>query len=103
MSTKYDAAIVIRVAGIVLSIFSLSIAFIKPFDYVFTTVLVYSTLVTAAVLIMIGDLIVIKSAPEQEFSNKKQRQEALYDVITTALVVSLFVAFYMIPFFVRHL
>jgi len=103
MNKKYDAAIVIRIAGIILSIFSLSLAFIKPFDFVLNTVLVYLLLVGAALLIMIGDLIVIWSAPEEEFSTKKQRREAIYDVITTAAVVGLFVAFYVIPFFVEHL
>ena len=103
MNEKYDAALYIRITGIVLSIISLSLAFIKPFEFVLNTMLVYSLLVGAAVLIMIGDLIVIKSAPEEEFSTKKQRREAVYDVITTAVVVGLFIAFYVTPFFIEHL
>ncbi len=102
MNTKYDAAIWIRITGIIFSIISLSLAFIKPFDYILNTALVYILLVGAALLVMIGDLIVIKSAPEEEFSNKKQRQEAIYDVITTAVVVGLFAAFYVVPFYVQN-
>ena len=98
--TSYSTALYIRITGIVLSIFSLSLAFIKPFEYELNTGLVYGLLVAAAVLIMIGDLIVISSAPEEEYSNRKQRREALYDVITTALVVGLFVVFYAVPFFI---
>ncbi|MES2631206.1 MAG: hypothetical protein V4611_04580 [Patescibacteria group bacterium] len=103
MNSKYDAAIYIRIVGIILSIISLSLAFIKPFDFVLNTALVYSLLVGAAILIMIGDLIVIKSAPDEEFSNRKERKEAIYDVITTAIVVGLFVIFYVVPFFSEHL
>ena len=102
MNSKYDAAIYIRITGIILSIISLSFAFIKPFDFVLNTLSVYVLLVGAALLIMLGDLIVIKAAPEEEFSTKKQRKEAIYDVITTAVVVGLFVAFYVAPFLFEY-
>ena len=98
--TSYSVALYIRITGIILSIFSISLAFIKPFAYELNTGLVYGFLVAAAVLIMIGDLIVISAAPDEEYKNRKQRQEALYDVITTAIVVGLFVVFYVVPFFI---
>lgn len=98
--TSYGTALYIRIFGISLSIISLSLVFIKPFAFELNTALVYICLIAAAALIVIGDMIVINMSPNEEYTNRKQRQEALYDVITTAIVVGLFVVFYAVPFFI---
>lgn len=102
MNSKYDAAMYIRIFGVILSILSLSLVFIKPFEPILNTLLVYILLVGSAVTIIIGQLIVIGLSPEEEISNTEKRHEAIYDVLTTGAVVGLFVAFYVVPFLFAH-
>jgi hypothetical protein len=98
MSNKYAIAMGVRVTGIVLSIVSISIVLIKPFDFVLNTLLLNGLLILAALLIMVGELIVISIGSSEEIKSKKQRNEAVYDVITTGIVIVLYVIFYAIPF-----
>ena len=92
----------IRVAGIILSIVSIGIAIIKPFDFVTNSLLVSGILVLAALLIVIGELIVISMGSSEEIKNKKQKEEAVYDVVTTSLVIVLYCVFYVVPFLNRY-
>lgn len=92
----------IRVTGIILSIVSISIGLIKPFEFVVNSILVDVLLVSAAVLIMLGELIVISMGKSEEIKTSKQRGEAIYDVISTGVIVLLFVGIYVVPFFAKH-
>jgi len=93
----------IRVTGIVLSIISLSLALIKPFEYVTNSLLVSGLLVLAALLIIIGELLVISMGVSDEIKNRKQREESIYDIATTGLVVVLYVIFYFVPFLNKNI
>lgn len=98
MSNKYAVAMGIRVTGIVLSVVSISIALVKPFDFVLNTLLLNGLLILAALLIMIGEMIVISMGSSEEIKSKKQRNEAVYDVVTTGVVIILYTIFYATPF-----
>lgn len=102
MNLKYDAAMYIRIFGVVLSILSLSLVFIKPFEPVFNTLLIYLLLVMSALTIIIGQLVIIQIAPKEEIESIEKRHEAIYDVITTGTVVGLFVVFYVVPFLFKY-
>lgn len=92
----------VRIAGIVISIVSLVVLFFKPFEPTINTLIVYLLIIAAAVVMMIGQAIVYTYAPKEEIKNTEQRHEALYDLITTGVLVTLFAALYVIPYIVKH-
>jgi hypothetical protein len=102
MNKTYAMAMRIRIVGIVVSIVSLILAIIRPFEPVFNVGLVYFLLILSAVLIIVGQLIVIKFVPDEEFVTVHQRREAIYDVITTGLVMLIFIAIYVVPFVIKY-
>lgn len=102
MIDKEDAATFSRIAGIALSISSATIMFIRPFEPVANTLVVYFLLIGAAVLVMVGQLITIRLNQPDDFANQHKRHEAIYDVITIGLVMVLFVIFYVVPFMQKH-
>jgi len=102
MLDKEDTATLVRIAGIVLSIASSIVLFIKPFEYVTNTLTVYFLLIGAAVLVMIGQATTINLNREGELANHHKRHEAWYDLITIGLVMVLFILFYVIPFIQKN-
>jgi hypothetical protein len=102
MIDKLSIALLARIIGIVLSIASSVILFIKPFEMVTNTLTVYYLLIAAALFVMIGQLITIKANPVGEFENAHKRHEAAYDLFTVGLVMLLFIFFYVIPFTQTH-
>ncbi len=103
MSKTYDVAMRFRIAGIIASVIALLLVIIRPFEPVFTVGLIYFLLILSAILIITGQLIVIKFVPEEEFRDQLQRKEAVYDVITTGVVIVIFGGIYVIPFILKHL
>jgi uncharacterized membrane protein len=102
MIDKEDAALLARITGIALSIFSAVILFIKPFEYVTNTLLVYILLISAALFVMIGQLITIRLNQPDDFPNQHKRHEATYDALTIGFVMILFIGFYVIPFIQKY-
>jgi hypothetical protein len=102
MLDKEDTATIVRISGIVLSIASSIVLFIKPFEYVTNTLTVYFLLISAALLVMIGQVITIRLNREGELADHHKRQEAWYDLITIGLVMVLFIFFYVIPFIQKN-
>jgi hypothetical protein len=102
MIDREDTAALVRMTGIAFSISSAVVMFIKPFEYVTNTLVVYGMLLTAAVLVIIGQLLIIWANKAGEFANQQKRHEALYDTITIAIVMILFTIFYVIPFITKH-
>ncbi|MDB5181067.1 MAG: hypothetical protein JWO54_830 [Candidatus Saccharibacteria bacterium] len=102
MIDKEATVILVRIVGIILSISSAVIMFIKPFEYVTNTSVVYTLLIAAALLVMIGQLITIRLNPASEYPTKEKRTEALYDVASIGVVMVLFVIFYVAPFVTKH-
>ena len=88
--------------GIAFSVSSAVVMFIKPFEYVTNTLVVYGMLLTAAILVIIGQLLIIWANKAGEFVNQQKRHEALYDIITIAIVMILFTIFYVVPFITKH-
>ena len=99
----YDTAMSFRIAGIVTSVIAIFLAIVRPFEPVFSVGIVYFLLILSTILIIIGQLIVIRFVPEEEFKNPLQRKEALYDVITTGAVVLIFVFIYVVPFVLKYI
>jgi hypothetical protein len=102
MIDKQSVALVARIAGIVVSIVSSVILFIKPFEAVTNTLAVYFLLIAAAALVMIGQLITVKINQPGEFKDVTKRHEALYDLATVGIVMVLFVFLYVIPYIQTH-
>jgi hypothetical protein len=103
MSKTYDTAMGFRIAGITTSVIAILLAVIRPFEPVLSVGIVYTLLILSTVLIIIGQLIVIRLVPEEEFKNPLQRKEALYDVITTGAVVLIFIIIYVVPFVFKYI
>lgn len=103
MKKSYDLAMILRIVGIIISVIALILMIIRPFQPVLAVGVVYCLLIISALFIIVGQIIVLKFVPEEEFSNKLQRTEALYDVITTSVIVGIFIAVYAIPFAVKYL
>jgi hypothetical protein len=59
MIDREDTAALVRMTGIAFSISSAVVMFIKPFEYVTNTLVVYGMLLTAALLVIIGQLLII--------------------------------------------
>jgi hypothetical protein len=102
MIDREDTAALVRMTGIAFSISSAVVMFIKPFEYVTNTLVVYGMLLTAALLVIIGQLLIIRVNKVGEFVNQQKRHEALYDTITIAIVMILFSIFYVVPFITKH-
>ena len=102
MIDKEDAASLVRIAGIALSIASAIVMFVKPFEYVANTLTVYLLLIAAAIFVMVGQLITIRLNPTGQFNNRHKRQEAWYDFGSIGVVMILFVLLYVIPFVQTH-
>jgi hypothetical protein len=102
MIDREDTAALVRMTGVAFSISSAVVMFIKPFDYVTNTLVVYALLITAALLVIIGQLIIIVQNQTGEFKNHHKRIDAIYDTVTIAVVMILFVIFYVIPFMTKH-
>lgn len=103
MHKVYSAALWFRIIGISLSGIALLLTLFRPVDPVFAVGLVYTLLIVAALFIIIGQLLVIKFVPREEFKTKAQRTEAIYDVSTTIVVVIIFVIVYVIPFAIKYI
>ena len=102
MNKKYMLAMTVRVIGIVLSVVSISIALFKPFTFVTNSLTVSGLLILAALLIMIGELIVINIGTSEEIKTRKQRGEAIYDVVTTGVVIVVYLLFIVVPFLNKY-
>lgn len=102
MIDKEDVALVSRITGIALSIASATIMFIRPFEAVTNTLVVYVLLICAAILVMIGQLMTIHLNQPGDFANQQKRHEAMYDAVTIGVVMLLFVIFYVLPFVQKH-
>ena len=103
MSTTYDVAMRFRIAGITTSVIAILAAIIRPFEPVLSVGIVYILLILSAILIIIGQLIVIRFVPEEEFKTPLQRKEALYDVVTTGAVMLIFICIYVVPFVFKYI
>lgn len=97
-----DTALATRITGIALSIASAVVMLIRPFESVINTLIVYLLLISAALFVMIGQLITIRLNKPGDFPNIHKRHEAIYDALTIGLVMVLFVIFYVIPFLQTH-
>ena len=103
MKINYDTTLRIRIVGIALSVVSLVLIFIRPFDFVLNTLLVYGFIIFAAIFMIVGQIMVLNVEPNEETETKHEQHEILYDIVTTAIVMTLFIAFYAIPFVLEHL
>jgi hypothetical protein len=102
MIDREDAALLVRITGIALSISSAVIMFIKPFEYVPNTLVVYAFLIAAALLVIVGQVMTIVSNSPEELPTRQKRHEAIYDAISIGIVIVLFSFFYVFPFISKH-
>ncbi len=102
MIDKQSLAVAVRITGILVSIVSSVILFIKPFEVVTNTLTVYFLLIASAVLVTVGQLITVKINQTGEFKDVTKRHEALYDLATVGIVMILFILLYVIPYVQAH-
>ena len=102
MIDKEDTALLVRITGIALSIASALIMIFRPFEAVTNTMVVYTTLIAAALFVMIGQLITIRLNQPGDFPNVHKRHEAIYDAVTIGVVMILFGIFYVVPFIQQY-